>query len=265
MADQAAGRRDKFASLQDKLNPVKRDKFASLAARQEVTSLNVAENPSTSAEGPPRPDKFASLAAKQEQPTPAQETVLSAPKRDKFASMAQTTAKPRRDKFASMAQRDKFAGSPQESKVNEAPALVTEKTREERMKELEQRIHQRQNILKDLEKAEGQVWNLILLAGESAKKLTTLKVVDDDKSLSSISSKYLATLQQVHSLLSPHAKFVKAYQNHKEEAEAKNMYAARVETRLSQERRNVIEEFLMLEKQEESQEISNNNKRKREE
>jgi len=129
------------------------------------------------------------------------------------------------------------------------------------MKDLEQRIQQRRNILKDLEKAEGQVWNLILLASESAKNLSTLKVIDDNISLSSISSKYRDTLQQIHSFLSPHSKFIKAYQNHREEKEAKNMYAARLETRLSQERRNVIEEFLTLEKQDKIKEMGNNERK----
>lgn len=302
MADQAP-RQDNFASLQAVHNsPVppqegegqvqeapKRDKFASMAARQQqstpaATTLAPAPAPApstgtTGASVPPRRDKFASMTARQ-QVAPETSTIVEppgtatattpTPKRDKFASMALATAISKRDESTITSQattqpkRDKFASMAQQQKSPPSGQTTPKRTAAERMKALEKRTQQRQKVLKDLEKAEGHTWNLIQFASKTARHLTKLKVEDDDTTLSEISSKYRDTLQKIHSLLSPHAKFVKAYQNHQEESEATNMYAARVETRLAQERRNVLEELLRLEKQEAPQDINNENKRKRE-
>mmetsp|Transcript_13893 Transcript_13893/g.20506 ORF Transcript_13893/g.20506 Transcript_13893/m.20506 type:complete len:284 (+) Transcript_13893:60-911(+) len=280
MSDQQTGRRDKFASLKatqaqatqaaqateaqaTEVKPVKRDKFASLAAKQGMSSNQPEESKPTITKTSARRDKFASLAATQkEQSTHAETKVPNKPKRDKFASMAQRNAKPKRDKFASMrqTQHDKSTGlsqdSDQKKKIDSTSELVLTSER------LKKRINQRQKIFRDLEKAEGHTWNLILLAGETARNLTNLKVEESNNDLSELSKKYRDTLQNIHSLLCPHADFVKAYQNHQEEEETKNMYAARVETRLSQEKRNVIQEFLRLEKQNEDNGASNHKKRK---
>uniref|UniRef100_A0A7S4RVD7 Uncharacterized protein n=1 Tax=Ditylum brightwellii TaxID=49249 RepID=A0A7S4RVD7_9STRA len=96
---------------------------------------------------------------------------------------------------------------------------------------------------------------------------------------------YLAKVKRIHSLLSPHAKLVVAYRNHQVDiaddgggssgggsissggaagataiatnkvddgktAKSHNMYASRVEMRLAMERRDVLREFLRLEKKE---------------
>lgn len=264
-----SGRRDKFASLQatqaqaTQVKPVKRDKFASMAAQQGMTSNQQEESKSTSSKTSPRRDKFASLAATQKEQAANAETKISTskPKRDKFASMAQ--AKPKRDKFASMAQTQR--GKAQNSSKDTDKANKIDSHPEVTSEMLKRKIIQRQKIFRDLEKAEGHAWNLILLAGESAKNLTNLKVEENCNALSDLSKKYRDTLQNIHSLLSPHAQFVKAYQNHQEGDETKNMYAARVETRLAQEKRNVIQEFLRLEKQNENHGASNHKKRKLEE
>jgi hypothetical protein len=301
MSDQAPRRGDKFRSLQAARNnsPVppsqqvqtaKRDKFASMAARQESQTADASAGPPSAqqtppaapvpAQSPPKRDKFASMAARQQNSSEASAPAVAAaaPKRDKFASMAQATAKPpTKDKFASMAQtatqknkRDKFASlAQQQSKPPEAKTEDTKRTTEERMAELKKRIQQRQTVLKDLEKAEGYTWNLIQLSSKTAKQLTKLTVDETSESLSGVCSSYRSTLQQIHSLISPHANFVKSYQNfdrsHQEASEAtSNMYAARVESRLAQERRNVLEELLRLEEREAPLDsMTEDNKRKR--
>lgn len=249
-----------------------------MASRQE---------PTASAPAAPR-DKFASMAARQQQGSeaapapvaPVPVTVAAAPKRDKFASMAKTTAKPARDKFASLAQtthqqsaqqpkRDKFASLAQQSNPPIGEIDEEKRKNQEKMKALKTKIQQRQTVLNDLEKAEGHTWNLIQLSSKTAKHLTKLGVDQDSVALSGICSSYRRTLQQIHSLLSPHAKFVKSYQNfdrsHQEASEGTNMYAARVDTRLAQERRNVLQELLRLEENEAPSDSVDLKKRKREE
>ena len=132
--------------------------------------------------------------------------------------------------------------------------------------ELKLQIQQRGKVLNDLEKAEGCVWNLIHFASKTSRHLTKLRVDENINTLPELSSQYRETLQTIHSLLSPHAKFVKAYQNHQEESDASNMYTARVETRLAQERQNVLDELVRLEKLDSSQvmQLDNETKRKRE-
>jgi len=239
----------------------KRDKFASMAARQANNSpINPAAAAAAAAAAatippPPKRDKFASMAARQGSEPPT----APAPKRDKFASMAQSAANnnstappPKRDKFASL----------QKSTSPVPPAKPAPIKDDERIKELEKRAHQRHKVLRDLEKAEGHTWNLLQLASQTAKHLSEIKVDEDDTTLSDLSSKYRDTLKKIHSLLSPHAKFVKAYQNRQEESDVTNMYAARVETRLAQERRNVLEDLLLLEKDGYEPSAMNSNKRK---
>jgi hypothetical protein len=70
------------------------------------------------------------------------------------------------------------------------------------------------------------------------------------------SNAYRETLQKIHQTLTPHGKFVKAYQNHQvdktqDKEGGPNMYAARVEMRLAQEKKRVLEEMLRLERGEE--------------
>jgi hypothetical protein len=207
----------------------------------------------------PRRDKFASLAASRQggaEDSAAEKapvsTVPTTTKRDKFAAMAQTTSQPKRDKFSAVAQAavtPKIEMSLALEKDNHSSFsadMEIRKTPEEKMHELNQRIQQREKVFKDLETAEGCVWNLVRLASRTAENLTNLNVVDDDSSLSEISAKYRETLQKIHAVLSPHSAFVK---NHQSDSDDSNMYAARVESRLAQERRHVLEELLRHEKE----------------
>lgn len=291
-----APRRDKFASLKAALsNPVptqdeqvqsvQADKFATLAAMQppQAASNELTNDRSTAQSGSPtgRRDKFASMAARQEvvadetaNAMPQKAGLMPAPKRDKFASLAQANANsrlndmpaatssanvlPKRDKFASMAQQQKAS--------NFELMNTTRLCGPERMKELKIQIQQRGKVLNDLEKAEGHIWNLLHFASQTSRHLIKLRVDDDTNTLTELSSQYRDTLQTIHSLISPHSKFVKAYQNHQEESDVSNMYAARVETRLAQERRNVLVELVRLEKIDALQvmQLDSDKKRKRE-
>jgi len=257
-----------------------------------VTMTEPTKQPPTTTAAPPKRDKFASMAAA------AAAAVPIAPKRDKFASMAAAAssqqASPQRDKFASMA-----AASSQQ---HESITTTTSASKEEKEAPLKKRMSQRDQVLADLQQAEGWTWQLLTLASKTARSLSTLDMSNATKSeISQTSKQYCDTLQNIHSLLSPHASLVVAYENHnvdkqqggketKQEQEEKeeegikkegddkmkkedvNMYAARVEMRLAQERRDVLKELLRLEQQEETSSITEaadpataGDKRKREE
>ena len=221
------GRRDKFASLQ-----------AASASPQQPNQTSS-----------PRRDKFASLAAKQQQENKgtaqgdSQKPNHSNPaaRRDKFASLAQSGRTPKRDKFAAL-----------NNKTNEDKALpsasaTAARSTDARATQLQARIRQRKSVLADLEQAEGLTWTLTQVASTTAKALADLKDESTD-GLLSLTKKYRETLQKIHSLLSPHSALVVAYQNHNQDEESSNMYAARVEMRLAQERRKVVSDFLEIER-----------------
>lgn len=198
----------------------KRDKFASIRVAQQQHHER---------------DKFASMAAAQQ----SQATTATAPKRDKFASMAAGAA-------AAAPSGEPSTAIPSENDI--------ENTIKERMK-------QRDQVFKDLEQAEGWTWQLLTLACQTARSLSDL-TADNNADISEMSAKYRETLQKIHSILTPHAHLVVPYQNHqvdkKEQVQQHNaeeeridMYAARVEMRLAQERRNVLKELLRLAKESE--------------
>ena len=281
MAEEEEPQGDKVASIKNDLNSAvslaegglhapKRDKFASLTARhqgQSSATTSVPEHePATDSSilgaeisKPPRRDKFASMAARKELTTEAAMTTAPrAPDATKKRDNARRTllSNPR-DKFSCMAQQQKI---PYADRTN-----AEKKSGSDRLMNLEIWTQQRLSVLKDLEMAETHTWILIQFASRTAEHLAKLKVEHNDTTLSSISFQYRDTLQKIHSLLSPHSTFVKAYENHHEEVDATNMYAARVETRLAQERRNVVDELLKLEKQElpSGIPVEDENKRKR--
>lgn len=210
----------------------------------------------------------------------AQQDAAAPPKRDKFASMAATAATsvpPKRDKLASMA-----AASSQASSADaDDTTNKSEQSKEEYQALVKKRMTQRDQVLKDLEKAEGWTWQLLSLASKTARSLSELDM-DNVEELGQTSQQYRTTLQKIHGTLSPHASLVVAYENHgidkkqdsvvgadkkqddaaksqeeKKQEEASNekkqdinMYAARVEMRLAHERRDVLKELLRLEQQE---------------
>lgn len=179
---------------------------------------------------------------------PKEQVSSSQPKRDKFASMAASLA------TASSSPRP----APQQEELQAGVAIS-----EEKKELLKQRMEQRDKVLKDLQKAEGWTWNLLTLAKKTADSLSKLDTTKEQ--VSQLSKQYRDTLQNINSVLTPHASLVVAYQNHsidrngKEDSEGKeerheqkesvNMYAAKVERKLAQERRNVLQELLRLEQQ----------------
>lgn len=207
---------------------------------------------------PPKRDKFASMAAAAKHRETQSDINPPPPKRDKLASMAaaqQTTAK--RDKLASMA-----AVSRQQQSTESANNTTSEPITRDTKQSLERRLKQRDQVLQDLEQAEGWTWQLLTLASTTAQCLADLQE-DKKEEISKLSATYRDVLHKIHSTLSPHAHLIVPYQNHQvdvadnkldvAEEERVHMYAARVEMRLAQEHRNVLKELLRLE-QEEKQE-----------
>ncbi|KAI2490053.1 hypothetical protein MHU86_24521 [Fragilaria crotonensis] len=258
--------RDKFESLRTDLSSAvsvaeggshapKRDKFASLTLREQEQSSPPASVPahepandssilSAEISKPPRRDKFASMAARKELTA---EAAMTAAARAPSASKNRDNATP----TSRLTPRDKFSSTTQLQKSHFVDRTNAEKNSGSNGRvNFEIRTQQRLRVLEDLEIAETHTWMLIQFASRTAEHLAKLNVEQSDTTVSSISLQYRDTLQKIHSLLSRHSKFVKAYENHQEEVDATNMYAARVETRLAQERRNVVEELLKLEKQE---------------
>lgn len=201
---------------------------------------------------PPKRDKFASMAA-----------AAAAPKRDKLASMAAAAASPPKrggDKLANMAAAASAASTPQQHESQQ-------KEKEKQQELVKQRMKQRDQVLEDLRKAEGWTFQLVSLASQTARALENVDSLET-QNVSLISKEYRETLQQIHSILSPHASLVVPYQNHgvddktiRDEAKNEetktdknknsiNMYASRVEMRLAQERCNVLQELLRLEQEE---------------
>lgn len=254
MADNSP-RRDKFASLQASQNtsgqqqqanmPPRRDKFASLAAKQQSQ--------------PPRNDKFASLAAQQQQQSSQSDSPPA--RRDKFSSLASRT---NNNKPSASSGRDKFSSlraQQQQQQLQASPFPAPQQGDSQENQILKGRIQQRQAVLKDLEVAEGLTWQLMQLAAETAQSLTDLQ--NEDESLSSTTKEYRNTLQRIHGLLSPHASLLVAYQNHQQEEESTNMYAARAEMRLAQERQKVLQEMLRIEQSQVSSSGDEANKKRK--
>ena len=211
--------------------------------------------PSENSNTAPKRGKFFRMEVAQQQQQQQQH------KRDKFASMAAarqsqttTTAAPKRDKFASMTAA---------AAATSGESLTVTPSEKDIENAIKKRMKQRDQVFKDLEQAEGWTWQLLTLACQTARSLSDL-TADNNTDISEMSAKYRETLQKIHSILTPHAHLVVPYQNHqvdkKEEVQQQhtnaeedriNMYAARVEMRLAQERRNVLNELLRLEKESE--------------
>lgn len=182
--------------------------------------------------GPPKRDKFAALASAQ-----AQTASTAAPKRDKFASMQTTMAAPRRDKFAAV----------QQQKI--------EDEKHQKQKKIQARCHQRDSVWKDLDEAEAGVCKLLQLAESTASKLASF-VTHPQHNLDEPEA-YQETLNTIHGLLKPHAHFVQAYQP---PAHINKMYLQRVELRIAESKRALLQDYVEIKKEES---IADNRKRKR--
>lgn len=206
----------------------------------------------------PRRDKFAAMAQRQQQaPEPS-----PAPKRDKFAAIAarsgtaSSTAKaasaPRRDKFSALAASPTTRPPTREE--------IQQREQEEKVAKLEARAQQRQDVWQDLARAEGAIVQLLSLAEQTTARLAETKIDDE---LSELAEAYSKTLADIHAKLSPHADLLVAYQF---PTRTNRMYLARVEQRLADQKRELLKELKSLEEEQEpsSDEVMGGEKRKRE-
>jgi hypothetical protein len=256
--------------------PAKQDKFASMAARRS------GETPPSTPPTPAAPTAAPSGIADADAATAAISTtidnsnveVLSAPEPPSVVAAA-----PRRDKFSAMASRQQTgagATSDADATMTTAVVVTLDQSQEEAAKErnrlLQQRMDQRDNVWSDLCKAEAQTIQLLQTAQTTATHLAAAasysSSTDNDADATAKASSgedapasrsqvaaiqkcmkdYQSTVEQIHKLLAPHADLVKAYQA---PTRLNRMYQARVELRLADEKKQLLSEFLRLQKEEE--------------
>jgi hypothetical protein len=174
----------------------------------------------------------------------------------------------RGNKFAGAARGNKLAAlaaaNNAASTVDTAVASNASSVQEERMKNIQERLTQRQEILNNLDRAEEMTVKLLELAH---KTTTALQDLNTSPAISDLSKAYRDTLQKLHPLLSTNTQsLIHPYQNHSFES-TNSMYAARVEMRLAQERSQVLKTFGELERSKRAKQeddVYENNKRPRE-
>ena len=222
----------------------------------------------------------------------------NAPKRGKFLSQPQISSKESTDKLPTSSDkqptpRGKVLGKSLKSTTS-ANSLTAGETntrngsslsnRKTLIKEAKERASERRKevaakrdkVFRDLDEAENIVLSLLDGASDVARSLsemTTAKANGNTNSFDDLAEKigqngrgYLAGVNKLHSLLSPHAPLVKAYRNPDEgdsiagppkaetmstgdiiQKATSNMYAARVEKRLALERSTILNEMIRLE------------------
>ena len=237
-------------------SPPKRDKFAALAARQTETTTSSPDNTGTSTKhttsntttsttnnntntnSPPKRDKLSAMAARQHSnsgsspPDHASTTATDAG--STLTATATTIAPPRR--------RDKFASA--HSTLQETAEKHRKQQHEEsHRKELAQKCQQRDAVWRDLERAEALTVRLLDLAHEAASYWSHPEDQNQKQPLSV--EPFQTTLQEIHTALHPHAALVQAYQAPQK---TNRMYQSRVEWRLAESRKEILKEYLELEK-----------------
>ena len=231
----------------------KRDKFASMVARQP--QIMATTNDATISIS----NHLTNVVATQQQ---QQQQQQQQPGSNRTVPVVNIT--PKRDKLASMASLQ----SPVSMKRDTLELLSSTVDSDCSRTKLQARIQQRQTVLQDLESTEGLTWKLIHLARDTAHALTDLTgTTGNSNNISALSNEYRETLSKIHQTLQPHGHLVQAYQNHQVDAGQKeemkstsgglNMYAARVEMKLAQEKQRVMSEMLRLEKEEEKDTMTN--------
>jgi hypothetical protein len=218
------------------VDPPKRDKFAALA--QQLQLKQASSNVSQSTQIAPQGDKLAAMGA-------ARST-----NEDSLSNRSDALRAPRRDKLAAMGQRI----SPSTGEASLLPESPKQKEQEEaqesRRNAMEERARQRDSVWKDLERAEAATIKLLQLAQETAATLAdATNSVIPLTTLSKNAAAYRDTLSNIHDWLSPHSSLVVAYQA---PSRTNHVYEARVEWRLAEEKRALLQEFLRLHKHQES-------------
>jgi hypothetical protein len=206
----------------------RRDKLSALASRNAAAATDAdsaapssippsVPAPVTAAPASPR-DKLSALASRQQ----ASDAAPSGGRGNKFAGAG------RGNKLAALA-----AANDAASTVDAAVASNTTSVQEERLKNIQERLNQRQEILNNLDRAEEMTVKLLELAH---KTTTALQDLNASPAISDLSKEYRETLQKLHPPLSTDTQsLIHPYQNHSFQS-TNSMYAARVEMRLAQER-----------------------------
>ena len=116
--------------------------------------------------------------------------------------------------------------------------------------DLERRRGQRQQVWDDLEAAEHAVTQILevarrtceQLAGAASTTTTTTTTTSTDK-VRELASRYSGLVRDVHARLQPHAPLVRAY---KAPTSLSAVYVAKVQVRLAQERRDLLQQHVSL-------------------
>jgi hypothetical protein len=198
----------------------------------------------------PRRDKFAALAQHQQQAAAAVSS------NEVTASATTTTSStPRRDKHAALAARRAATSSDSElplhpNSANELGALAQQQSLEATDSDsiaatLQTTALRRNAVWHDLDRAEASVMHLLQAARTTARQLAaSISAETSTVSLTDSASDYFQALQSIHDWLAPHADLVQAYAAPQRPA---LMYQARVERRLAQDRRALLNTWRELE------------------
>jgi hypothetical protein len=198
----------------------------------------------------PRRDKFAALAQHQQQAAAA---VSSS---EVTTSATTTNSTPRRDKHAALAARRAATSDSelplQPSSANELGALAQQQSLEATDSDsiaatLQATALRRHAVWHDLDRAEASVMHLLQAARTTARQLAASVSNAESNAgatLTDSASDYFQALQSIHDLLAPHADLVQAYTAPQRPA---LMYQARVERRLAQDRRALLNTWRELE------------------
>ena len=158
----------------------------------------------------------------------------------------------RRDKMAALASRDNdsknntFDNNDANPKIDQEIVNEAAFEREKYLSSLKERVSNRKGILNSLDRAEELTCKLLKIAAKTTDALQDLNV--PPSLLAELSAAYRSTLHELHPLLTIDTeKLILPYQNHAKEHK-QSMYAARVEMRLAMERKEILEAFATLEK-----------------
>jgi hypothetical protein len=112
--------------------------------------------------------------------------------------------------------------------------------------DLEKRRGQRQHVWDDLEAAEHAVTQILEVAQRTCEELaaaTTMTSSASTDKVRDLASRYSGLVRDVHARLQPHASLVRAYQA---PTSLSAVYVAKVQVRLAQERRDLLQQHVNL-------------------
>ena len=268
-----------------------RDKFSALAARSATTASSATDAetatssastsaPSTTARGG-HGNKLAALAAANNNMDNNNASVQATSGRgghgNKLAALAAARSNNSATTQSSTGRTASDGGGDERTAAEIAAAL-----QEANLAKLKEKLSRRNKILQSLDRAEILTCKLLSLAHDTTVALQDVNDYESKDKISELSKAYRATVAELHPLLSTRTAdegegegeiVIHPYQNHSYESKH-SMYAARVEMRLAQERKQVLKAFADLEEEGQSKQESlsstmstetSTNKRQREE